>query len=75
MTGRAVLGALALAAAALAGPATASAAPDNCVAWLGARGTGTCIGESSGLPQVGFNGNGIETGPLMPGTSINIPLG
>lgn len=62
--------------AVLAPLATASAAPDNCVAWLGARGTGQCISESNGgLPSVGFNGATIETGPLFPGQTWNIPLG
>jgi hypothetical protein len=56
--------------------APASAAPDNCLSWIGARGTGQCIGESvGGLPQVGFNGSGIETSPLLPGQTFNIPLG
>lgn len=54
-----------------------AAAPDNCLSWVGARGTGECIGESAtgGLPPVGFNGAEVWTGPLMPGTSINVPLG
>ena len=53
-----------------------TSSPDNCLAWLGARGSGQCISESNGNgPAVGFNGAGIETGPWFPGTSVNIPLG
>ncbi|BBZ03750.1 hypothetical protein MCHIJ_31870 [Mycolicibacterium chitae] len=72
----AAAGALALFATCAGGVAVAHAQPGNCVSWLGARDTGQCISESNGgLPQVGFNGWGVETGPLLPGRSIDIPLG
>ncbi|CAJ1581754.1 DUF7155 family protein [[Mycobacterium] wendilense] len=65
-----------LAAGAAVGVPAAHAQPGHCVSWLGARDTGQCISESNGgLPQVGFNGWGVETGPLLPGRSIDIPLG
>jgi len=81
----------ALAAAALVGPALAlglSAGPEvsaegNCLAWLGSRDEGKCIGWSNGSPTYigtpnlgvwgpGYGaGLGVVTGPLMPGTTIN----
>lgn len=71
-----ILTAAALAAGAVVVFAPPAVANPNCTAWLGARDTGQCIAESNGgLPQVGFDGWGLETGPLLPGRSINIPLG
>ncbi|CAJ1500901.1 DUF7155 family protein [[Mycobacterium] burgundiense] len=78
MTRRLVVSAAltAFAACAVAAIPAANAQPGQCVSWLGARDTGQCISESTGgLPQVGFNGWGVETGPLLPGRSINVPLG
>ncbi len=54
----------------------------RCLAWLGSKADGVCIGNSlgsqvptlGGTPGVGFNGNGIQTGPVNPGQTINIPL-
>ena len=62
------------------------AAPGGrCLAWLGAKGTGTCIGRSNssnggisvGTPGIGLGNGGIYSGPLMPGTSVggSVPLG
>ncbi|MDF2825670.1 MAG: hypothetical protein K0R68_3078 [Mycobacterium sp.] len=36
----------------------------ECLAWLGSKGDGLCIGNG-----------GFYTSPLMPGTSVKIPLG
>ncbi len=86
-----VLAAGVLAGAALAVPVLAStptsgpqlSATGNCLAWLGSRDDGQCIGWSNGSPTYigtpnlgvwgpGYgNGLGISTGPLMPGTTIN----
>ena len=77
--------------AALAAPVlvtpTASA---ECLAWVGARDTGTCVSYSNGsattagTPNFGIYGPnagsatgpglGVYTGPLLPGQTINIPL-
>lgn len=80
----AVLGLAAVAAPTL-GMATTpeiSASP-NCLAWVGSRDDGQCIGYSNGSPTYigtpnfgvwgpGYgNGLGITSGPLMPGTTIN----
>ena len=60
----------------LGAPAASAEPPGNCLSWIGARGTGQCISEGTGgIPSVGFNGSGIETSPLFPGQSVNIPLG
>lgn len=95
------------AAAAVAAPlyAAALSAPEatstqaECLAWLGSKADGVCIGNSLGTqgptlngsgigagntgaggvgfgtPGVGIGNGGLYTSPLMPGTSINIPLG
>lgn len=73
----------------------------KCLAWLGSKADGQCIGNSlgsqaptlngSGLsptspgpamggigvgtPGVGIGNGGFYTSPLLPGTSVNIPLG
>jgi hypothetical protein len=90
-----VIGAFAAAAVAapayadLIAPPSSSTTQAECLAWLGARGTGTCISysNSSGAGNTGFgspgisvggpnSGNsGISTGPLFPGQTINVPLG
>ncbi|MCV7224894.1 DUF7155 family protein [Mycolicibacterium komossense] len=90
-----VIGAFAAAAvaaptyAALSAPTPSSTPQAECLAWLGARGTGTCISysNSSGAGQTGFGSPGISvggpnsgspgisTGPLLPGQTINVPLG
>lgn len=88
-----VIGAFAAAAvtapalATLSTPAT-TATQAECISWIGARGTGTCIdpgnqdtsGPSGGFPQVAVGGPnsgnpGVSTGPLLPGQTWNIPLG
>jgi hypothetical protein len=58
-------------------------AEGNCLAWLGSRDDGQCIGWSNGQPSFigtpnlgvwgpGYgSGLGVVTGPLMPGTTIN----
>jgi hypothetical protein len=86
----------AFAAAAVAAPAfaalstpAAGTSQAECLAWLGARGTGTCMSysNSSGAGNTGFgspgfsvggpnSGNpGFSSGPLLPGQTINVPLG
>lgn len=50
----------------------------KCLAWLGSREDGVCIGVSNGspvsggIPPVAIGG---PTGPVFPGQTINIPLG
>ena len=82
----------ALAVAALAGSVVTAlgtaAVPEvtatgQCLAWLGSRDDGKCIGYSNGsptmigTPNVGVwgpgygNGLGVTTGPLLPGQTIN----
>jgi len=81
------LAAAALTGSALGSAATASATGD-CLAWFGSRGDGICLGYSNGSPTYigtpswgvwgpgyGNNTPGISTGPLMPGTTINTPIG
>ncbi|CAN5635858.1 hypothetical protein BH11ACT6_BH11ACT6_15350 [soil metagenome] len=70
----------------------------ECLAWLGSKGDGVCIGNSLGTQGPSLNGTGIGTGnagaggigvgtpgvgignggfytsPLLPGTSVNVPL-
>lgn len=78
-------------AAAIAAPALAlglsvesqTSAQGNCLAWLGSREDGKCIGWSNGsptyigTPNLGVWGPGYGaglggvTGPLLPGTTIN----
>ncbi|MCV7069301.1 hypothetical protein H7H73_00970 [Mycobacterium rufum] len=69
--------------ASLSGPdATAQAGP-ACLAWFGNKEDGNCLGYSNGTPAFigtptfGFGGNGLEfnTGPLLPGTTINRGIG
>lgn len=92
---RRVAAAGALAVAALTGPAlaalsfdTTSTAQGKCLAWVGSRDDGQCIGWSNGSPTYigtpdgylfpGYNRNvpgSIATGPLMPGQTINVPIG
>jgi hypothetical protein len=83
-----VVGAFAVAAvaapmyAALSTP-EATSTQAECLAWLGSKNDGVCIGNSLGSQGptlgggsgVGFNGNGIVSGPVAPGQTINIPLG
>lgn len=68
----------------------APSASAACLAWLGARDTGTCISYSNGSPTVAGTPNvgiigpnagsatgpglGVYTGPLLPGQTINIPI-
>ncbi|MGB3485592.1 MAG: hypothetical protein WBB07_25675 [Mycobacterium sp.] len=73
----------------------------ECLAWLGSKADGKCIGNSLGsqgstlngsgigpsspgpgmggigigTPGVGIGNGGIYSSPLLPGTSVNIPLG
>ena len=90
-----LLAAAALSAAAVLGPVavavthgsdavTTEAAPGKkCLAWLGAKGTGTCISWSNGnpvnigSPGLGIGNGGFYTGPMMPGSSFSgtIPMG
>ena len=93
----AAIGALAAAAAAVPALAaltdsststTAATGSGTCLAWVGARNDGQCIGWSNGsgtsigTPQIGVGspnssspGLGVTTGPMLPGQTINIPLG
>lgn len=63
-----------------------STATGRCLAWVGSMNDGQCISYSNGnginvgSPSLGaYNGNnpglGVNTGPMMPGQSISIPLG
>jgi hypothetical protein len=65
-----------------------TSATGTCLAWVGSRNDGQCISWSNGsptyigTPQVGLGGPnsgspglGITTGPMLPGQTINIPLG
>jgi hypothetical protein len=96
----------AFAAAAVAAPLYAAlstpeptSAQAECLAWLGSKADGVCIGNSLGsqgpslngsgighggpgaggvgigTPGVGINNGGIYTSPLMPGTTVSVPLG
>ncbi len=86
---RLIVGAVAAAAvavplyASLSSPdATAQAGP-RCLAWFGNKDDGQCMGYSMGggaqigTPGIGFGGNGLEvnTGPLLPGTTISRGIG
>jgi hypothetical protein len=76
----------ALTGAALGAAATASAT-GNCLAWFGSRDDGICMGYSNGTPTYigtpaigvwgpGYGGGvGITSGPLLPGQTINVPIG
>lgn len=66
--------------------ASESTAAPRCLAWFGNAEDGNCLsysngsGATIGTPQVGFGvgsypGFGFTTGPLMPGTTINQPIG
>jgi hypothetical protein len=83
-----VAGALAVAVAAapaiaalVATPASYAVADGKCLAWIGNKDDGNCVGHSNGQPvQAGTpwgvwgpNG-GMATGPLLPGQSWNQPL-
>lgn len=84
----AVLGLAAVAAPLLSavGAPDISASP-NCLAWVGARGDGQCIAYSNGSPTYigtpnfgiwgpGYGGGlGINSGPLLPGTTITKAIG
>jgi hypothetical protein len=61
---------------------SAVALPPGCLAWFGNQETGKCLGYSqgngisAGTPGVGFNGSegggfGVNTGPMLPGSTIN----
>ena len=64
-----------------------STATGKCLAWVGSMNAGQCIGYSNGngisagSPGIGFGGPnnggglGINTGPMLPGQSFNIPVG
>ncbi len=84
------VGAFALATgAAVAAPAfIAASTPGNevtaqpaCLAWFGNKEDGKCLSYSNGTPAnvgtpwVGVGQNGVMTGPLLPGTSINRGIG
>lgn len=63
------------------------ALPPGCLAWFGNAEDGHCLGYSNGMPLVGGtpeigigNSNGssgatVNTGPLMPGATINQGIG
>ncbi len=81
--------AAALGLAAIAAPllgvvgSTDISATGNCLAWVGSRDDGQCIAYSNGTPTyigtpsfgVWGPGNGLSTGPLLPGTTINQGIG
>lgn len=72
-------------AALLAPPATHTAT--RCLTWFGSSDDGVCLRYSDGsatyigTPSVGIwgpglgGGLGLSTGPLLPGQTINIPIG
>jgi len=76
-----VAGALAVAALAaplLATVSTTSIADGKCLAWVGNKEDGNCVGRSNGQPITGGTpwgvwgpGAGISTGPLLPGQTWN----
>jgi hypothetical protein len=63
----------------------ANSATGKCLAWFGSMGDGICLGYSNGsptyigTPDVGVygpnGGLGVYTGPLLPGQTINTPIG
>jgi hypothetical protein len=52
-----------------------------CLAWFGNREDGKCLSYSNGTPAqigtpwVGSGQNGVITGPMLPGTTINQSIG
>lgn len=84
------LAAAALTGSALAalGTATTASATGKCLAWYGSRDDGICLGYSNGSPTYigtpsvgiwgpGYGNNipGLSSGPLLPGQTINTPIG
>lgn len=73
------------------GSSSTDSATGDCLAWYGSRGDGICLGYSNGTPtyigtpQFGVygpgygaglpGGVGITSGPLLPGQTINTPIG
>ena len=73
------------------GSSVTDSATGNCLAWFGSRGDGICMGYSNGSPTyigtpqggwlgpgygVGVPGSvGVTSGPLLPGQTINTPIG
>ena len=73
------------------GASATNSATGNCLAWFGSRDDGVCMGYSNGsptyigTPQGGLlgpgygsgqtGGVGISSGPLLPGQTINTPIG
>ena len=81
----AVLAAVAPVYAAVSTPEPAAQATGKCLAWLGARDTGKCIGyayDGQIGPQFNFGtqntpsggGFGMSTGPLLPGQTFTKSL-
>jgi hypothetical protein len=69
-----------------AAPQDYQAYPGQCLAWFGNQEDGKCLGYSNGqpinagTPSIGSfgpnqNGIGVNTGPLLPGQTINQPIG
>lgn len=64
-------------------PTTVQAQGGQCLAWLGSRTDGKCIGYAMNGqigPSMTFNGPtganpGLSTGPMLPGQSFNTPVG
>jgi hypothetical protein len=83
-----VAGALAVAAVAapvvvaLGSAPTSQPVAGKCLAWIGNKDDGNCVGQSNGQPVVagtpwgiwGPSGGGMGTGPLLPGQTWNQPL-
>ena len=76
--------------AALGSTQATDSATGRCLAWYGSRDDGICLGYSNGSPTyigtpsigvwgpgygTGQPGVGITTGPLLPGQTINVPIG
>ncbi|MCV7064623.1 DUF7155 family protein [Mycolicibacterium houstonense] len=62
-------------------PGSEITAAPACLAWFGNKEDGKCLSYSNGMPAnvgtpwVGVGQNGVVTGPLLPGTSINQGIG
>ena len=64
-------------------PAQVTQAGPACLAWFGNKDGGKCLsysngnGVSVGTPSVSLNGGGfgVNTGPLLPGTTISKGIG
>ncbi|GAS94007.1 uncharacterized protein RMCC_0973 [Mycolicibacterium canariasense] len=86
-----VVGAFAVAAAAAplaalsaAGSQSSVQAQPACLAWFGNKEDGKCLSYSNsgggggvgfGSPGISVGSNGVNSGPLLPGQTWNVPIG